>query len=466
MERLLISDILTFFRNVTLNAIGAKRDIYQLLDDNDVSTAIMRMDGHDMEVDNAIKEYNPQTHDVMYREDKWVKGERPYMTEKLPRSRQRYINEVELFFLLGNPIEWKKEDGDDDAFTIFRDYLDEIHFDSKIRQVKRYAGAETESAFCFHFYRTDGGAVGVVPFVAARTKGYRLRTLFDQYGNMQCGAIGYSVRQDARTIQCWDIFTDEVNYHCERRQLGWAVERYPNPTGKINMIYFRQPKSWDGAEFRIRREEELDSRAGDTNNYFADPIAAATADVINSMPKRDKPGKLIQLTGANSKFEYITPPQNSEARDAEKRDLRESILFDTLTPDLSPDVMRNISTLTSVGIKRALVLGYIKRANRQEIYGELIERFKNLTISVLSVLHPDMKSKLEGLKISFEFSEPFNDDKTDLWGKIGTAYQQGVMSLDEAVALMALTNAPKSEVERIRQAEQERAAAGKGGQEP
>lgn len=453
MEKFPLYDILTYFRNVTLNAVGAKRNIYELLEDHDVGTALSRMDEHDLEVDNAIKEYNPQTHDVIYREDKWIKGEKPYEVEKLPRTRQRYINEVELFFLLGNPIEWKKEDGDDDAFKLFKDYLKNIYFNSKIRQCKRCAGAETESAFVFHFYRDNNNKVAVVPYVAARSKGYKLRTLFDQYGQMLCGAVGYSLNENGHSVECWDILTDDVNYHCERRTIGWNVQRYDNPTHKINMIYFRQPKAWDGAERRIKREEMLDSRIGDTNNYFADPIAAATADVINSMPKRNKVGKLIQLTGTNSKFEYINPPQNSEIRKAEKEDLKESILFDTFTPDLSPEAMRNLSTLTSVGIKRALVLGYVKRANRMEVYEELVERFLHVVLAVLKELHPEMASKIDTLSISFQFAEPFNDDKTDMWGKIGTAYQQGVISLEEAVTLMALTDAPDDEVARIKEQE-------------
>ena len=459
MENSPLFHIYTYFRNVILNATGAKRDLYKLLEDKDVGTALSRLEEHDMEVDNAIKEYNPQTHDVMYRKDKYIKGEEPYFTEKLPRTRQRYINEVELFFLLGNPIEWKKEEGDDETFTIYKNYLDEIFFNSKIRQVKRCAGSETEAAFCFHFYRDTDGKIGVDPFVASRTKGYKLRTLFDQYGNMMCGALGYSLQINGKTTQCWDFMLDEMNYHCELGTFGWNVEHFPNPSGKIDMIYFRQPKAWDGAERRIKREEMLDSKVGDTNNYFADPIAAASADVINSMPKRDKVGKLIQLSGANSRFEYIAPPQNSEARAAEKNDLRDSILFDTFTPDLSPDTMKAMSTLTSVGIKRALVLGYIKRANRMEVYEEMITRFKNLVISILKVLHPNMASKLDSLRIGFKFAEPFTDDKTDLWAKIGNAYRSGIMSLETAVTMLALTDAPEEEIARIKQAEAEKMAA-------
>lgn len=452
-----VLQIKTYFRNLTLNAIGVERDIYERMDDGDVNSVISMMEEHDLDVDNALSEYNPQLHDVMHRADKWVKGEGKYRTEKLPRTRQKYINEVELFFLLGNPILWKKVDGDDDAFEVFKKYLGSIYFNTKIRQCKRLAGAETESAFIFNFSQRDG-KMHVDAYVAARSEGYKLRELFDQYGNMVALAVGYNIKQSDRVVECWDILTQKVNYHCEQGGIGWRTFRSPNPTGKINGVYFRQPKAWDGAEPRMSREEHLDSKIADTNNYFADPIAAATADVINSLPRRNKVGKLIQLTGKDSKFEYINPPQNSEIRKAEKEDLKQSILFDTFTPDMSPELMKSLGTLTSVGIKRALVLGYIKRANRMEIYEELIGRLSHVIIAVLKELYPDMASKFDKLEVGFDFAEPFDDDKKEKWTTIATLYQQGVMSLELAVQMLALTDAPAKEIERIKNNAAEKAA--------
>lgn len=295
-------------------------------------------------------------------------------------------------------------------------------------------------------------------YVAARSKGHKMRELFDQYGNMLAFAVGYSLKRESKTIECWDILTSVFNYHCERGGFGWKVYKYPNPTGKINGIYFRQPKAWDGAEPRMEREEMLDSKIGDTNNYFADPIAAATADVIQSIPKRNEPGKLIQLTGKNSRFEYINPPQNSEIRKAEKEDLAQSILFDTFTPDMSPELMKAMSTLTSVGIKRALVLGYIKRANRMEIYEELVGRLSHVIIAVMKELYPEMRSKLDKLEVEFDFAEPFEDDKKDKWKVIAELYNQGVLSLETAVQMLALTDAPAEEIEKIRKDAEDKVA--------
>lgn len=44
-------------------------------------------------------------------------------------------------------------------------------------------------------------------YVAARSKGHKMRELFDQYGNMLAFAVGYSLKRESKTIECWDILT-------------------------------------------------------------------------------------------------------------------------------------------------------------------------------------------------------------------------------------------------------------------
>ena len=449
-----LQQILTYFRNMALNAAGAERDLLQYIQDGDITNAINLMENKDNEVDNALDEYNPQTHAVMMRPNKFRKNDSPYITEKLPRTRQRYINEVELFFLLGNPIVWKKEDGDDEAFKLFMDFLKAQRFDSTMRKAKRLAGAETQSAKLYHIYRderTNESQVRCV--VLARQTGYKLRPLFDQYGNLRAFAYGYTLTERGKNIQHWDIQTPDFLFYCKKTTIGWEVQTFENPTKKINIIYYPQPKAWDGAEPRIKREEMLDSKVADTNNYFADPIAAASADVIAAMADPNAVGKLIQLTGQGSRFEYINPPQNSAAREAEKQDLNDSILFDTMTPDFSFEKIKGMGTLSGDAIKNAMILGYIKRDNRKEIYEELVDREKNIIISILKYLHPDMVQKLDGLVVSFEFAEPFAQDKQRNWDSIASLYQAGVISLETAVEMLALTDAPEEEIERIKNAQ-------------
>lgn len=445
-----LQQIYQFFKNKALNAAGAERTLLELIQDNDIARAIELMQDRDKEVDEALNEYNPQTHEVMNRPDKSRKNANNYITEKLPRTRQRYINEVELFFLLGKEVQWNYEEGDEEAFSLFKQFLSEQRFDANMRKAKRLAGAETESAKLYHIYRNeDVNKREIKVVVLSRSTGYRLRPLFDQYGNMVAFAYGYKLKENGKTIEHWDIQTPDFLVYSKKTALGWDTERYANPTGKINVIYYQQRKAWDGAEQRLHREEMLDSKIGDTNNYFADPIAAATGDVITSMVDPERPGKLIQLAGGDSKFEYINPPQNSESQRQEKIELEKSILFDTFTPDLSFENLKGMGTLSGTAIKNAMILGFIKRDNMREIYDEMLDREKNLILGILKYLYPNKAAAFDSLVISHEFSEPFAIDRQGETAEVASLYQAGLMSLETAIKKLGLTDSPEEEIARL-----------------
>ena len=161
-----------------------ERDIYQLIKDGDIGTAVALMQNREDEVDIALSEYKPELHKVMKRPNKFRKNKEPYISEKLPRNRQQFINEIELFFLLGKPIKWEKKAGDDDVVQLFLDFINETRFNVTMRKVKRLAGAETESAKLYHLYRNENDKAGVKVVVLAQSTGYKLRPLFDQYGTL------------------------------------------------------------------------------------------------------------------------------------------------------------------------------------------------------------------------------------------------------------------------------------------
>ena len=205
-----IDRLFTYFQNKTLNALGVERDLMDLIKAKDISQAMSLMEDHDPEAVKAICEYNPELHAIMKRQDKTRKGQRDYRTEKLPRTRQRYINEVELFFLLGNPIKWKSSDesGDADAFAAYKQFLRDLRFDSNMRQAKRLAGAETQSAKLYHIYRNEiTGLPEVKVVVLSKSKGHTLRPMFDQYGNLLAFGYGYYLKEGTGTIEHFDIHT-------------------------------------------------------------------------------------------------------------------------------------------------------------------------------------------------------------------------------------------------------------------
>lgn len=438
--------------------MGVERDLMKLIQDKDISRVQTLMQNRDSCVNDAIKEYNPETHAVMNRPDKPRKGKEPYKVEKLPRCRQRYINEVELFFLLGNPIKWKPSsdvEGKDEAFEAYTQFLKDTRFNTTMRQAKRLAGAETESAKVYHIYN-DAGKPSVKVLVISKSKGYTLRPLFDQYENMIAFGYGYFIKEGDKTVEHFDLQTPTFIFRCKKANIGWDVVPIPNPTGKINVIYYRQEKAWYGTENRCNREEMIDSKAADTNNYFADPKVKATADVIKSLADPDTVGEVIQLTNKDmSAIDYMAPPEYSSMKESEKKDLNSSILFDSFTPDFSFENMKGLGTLSGEALKRAMVLGFIKRDNLKEVYDILVDREKNLVLAIMAnVTHIQLREKLLNLNIEHEFSEPFNEDIQEKWSAIGKAYYDGIISLEQAVNILALADNPDEEIERIRSEKQ------------
>jgi hypothetical protein len=452
-------NIYNTLRNTVLNVAGIQRDLDQLLRDLDVSRARGLMQDRDEAVLEAIMEYNPETHKVMLRRDKPRKNDEPYRVEKLPRGWQEFINEIALFFLLGNPVKWSNDtevtDGATDptekAFAAFEKFLQDTRFHATMREAKRLAGAETESAILFHLYRNEDTFTSEVKaLVITKSKGYTLRPLFDQYGNMLAFGYGYHLKDGSNTVEHFDVQTADTLYNCTKGRIGWQVDILPNPTGKINIIYCRQEREWKNAQRRIERDEAIDSKNADVNNYFADPIAKATADVIASLSDPDTVGKLIQLQGKESEFGYVDIPDAPEMKKYEKEVLRQSILQDSFTPDFSYENLKGTGTLSGEAMRRQMILGYMKRDNLLEIYEPLVDRTRNLILAIMAnVTHIRLRSQIERLEISHEFAEPFNEDASARTTETGNAYANGICSLETAVRRIGFVGDVDEEVARI-----------------
>lgn len=446
----IVTSLLALARNKALNSMGYQRTLEQLLDDGDIGKVQDILQNRDSIVEAARKEFDPDSHKIIFAAQRRNKGK--YKAERLPRSRQRYINEIELFFLLGRPIKWSKNatSGEDATFDEFAKMLRDTRFNSAFRKFKRVAGSETEAAILFRHYQQDNEPK-VQLVVLAQSEGYSLRPLFDQYGNMLAFGYGYTLKDGASTIEHFDVETPNFIYKATKEKVGWSVTKEDNPTGKINIVYVQQSKSWDGVQRLTEREEDILSKVADTNNYFADPMAAATVDVINSLPEPNKPGKLIQLSDKDSRFEYINPPTSSESQQAELAHLERAILFDSFTPDLSFEALKGMGSISGEAISRSMALGMIKRENLLEIYSAAADRIKNLYLATMSkVTHIRLANQLAALEIVFEFTPPFEDDIATKWSQIGKAYNDGVISLEKAIEMMGLSDNPKEEMDRIR----------------
>lgn len=192
------------FRNYLNALIGNNQEFEELLAAKDISAAKDKMSSRDELVIPAMKEYDTFSHEIMKREDKIItdkKGNflRKEPVWKLPIPYPVYINEISLVFLYGRPVKWTQSStGTDKAFEAFTDVIKRTRFDSKIRQCKRLAGAETESAMLFRVFRDDDGKADVQIRVLARSKGDEIYTRWDQYENLLSVAWGYYLKEEKR----------------------------------------------------------------------------------------------------------------------------------------------------------------------------------------------------------------------------------------------------------------------------
>lgn len=446
--------------DITKSFNDIKAEVVGRIDAGKVEDALALFDDRTKEVEQAYKEYNPKHHSIMFRPDKVRKNKSDYKTNKLPRNWQSYINEIELYFLMNNGVSWEllnnyeEQDKLSDVFSKFTLLLQELHYDTRTREAKRLAGAETECAKLYAHYK-DEGEDKVKIIVLSYSKGYKLRPLFNKYGDMKAFAVGYYVKlATGEKQECWDIYTSETVYKCKKavdvnESVEWKVKPEKNFIGKIPIIYYRQDKAWAGVEERIERDEWLDSKNADCNEYFADPMLKISANVKNGLMDPKSAGKVIQVKSKEDVFEYVTPPDASDMKAQEKSVLKESILMGTLTPDLSYENVKGLGAISGEAITKANILGYIKRLKNMEIYNELFQRDANLVKAIMAnVLFPEYRKEIYSMVLNHIYQDPANgisdnSEEIQRWAEIG-------MSDEAIVEANRNVHNKKLELERLR----------------
>lgn len=447
-------------RNYVNALIGKNQEFEQLLEAKDITAVKERMTIRTEEVLSAIKEYDTASHEVNNRPDKVVTDKegsviRHEAVWKLPIPYPVYINEVALTFLYGRPIRWVQNSEDtNEAFSAYQRFIKDTRFDSKIRQCKRLAGAETESALLFRTFQNDEGKADCQLRVLARSKGDEIYTRFDQFENMLAFAWGYYTRDEKETlVYHFDVFTKDSIYHCTQKSLGWDVVKEINYVGKIPVIYFRQKKEWDGTETLQHRMEMIRSMVGDSNDYFCSPLAIMNADVIKNLPEKGEVAKLLitnSQDGVNNAAKYLTWDNAPQSLKDEIEWLDSEILQKTFTPNLTLETLKSVSQLSAKALKTVMMLAEIKANKHKETHDEMMDRTASLITSIIgNVLDVSLSEQCSRLSVSHEWQEPFGDDIKDALENIIKAVDAGIISSTTAIEMNPLVKDSIQEQERI-----------------
>lgn len=390
-----------------------------LLLEGDIDKALALMTDNSQRATEALREYNPASHAINQRHDKPIydkKGnfKRWVKRWKLPIDYPRYINEIALVFIYGKPVRWRQlSEGTEQAYMAFKRLVQHLHFDARIRECKRLAGAETQCAMLFHPYRNKQGRADCRLRILARSKGDDIYVAWDHFGCLRAFAWGFhTMNHEGLSIRHLEFFTDERIYHATACEEGWQMEVEENIIGKIPVVLFQQEKEWAGVEPLIEREEYIASRNADTNDYFSDPMLILDADIVKNMPdKKDENKTLIKSGGtAEAAASYLTWDNAPENKQKEIEWLQNHILSKTFTPNIDFDNMKSLSNVSGKALKQLMVLADIKAARHKELHDELLDRFVSICKAVIAnVLDVSLKSECDRLIIAHEFQPPFED---------------------------------------------------------
>lgn len=448
------------FTNYLNAVVGRNQEFEELIKAKDISRVKELFTTREALTAEAMKEYDPKQHEIMSRPDKILKnpkGERKGALKrwKLPINYPQYINEIALVFIYGRPIKWTNQsEGTDKAFSAFQDLIKRTRFDSKVRQCKRLAGAETQSAMLFRVFRNNENKPDCQIRVLAKSKGDEIYARWDMYENLVSFAWGYYVKDSStETSYHFDIFTPDVIYRCKRVLTGWEVVEELNPIGKIPVILFQQDKEWKGVEPLIEREEYIGSRTADTNDYFADPMFIVDTDIIKNMPDKNDENKTLISKGkddVSKAAHYLTWDSAPESKQKEIEWLQKHILTKTFTPNIDFESMKGLSNVSGKALKQMMLLADIKAQRHKEVHDELLDRTGNLVIAIIgNVLNIALRGECNNLVVGHEFQEPFGEDIKETIENIAKAKDAEMLSTEGAIELNPLVKDKEQELKRI-----------------
>lgn len=448
------------FTNYLNAVVGRNQEFEELIKAKDISRVKELFTTREALTAEAMKEYDPKQHEIMSRPDKILKnpkGERKGTLKrwKLPINYPQYINEIALVFIYGRPIKWTNQsEGTDKAFSAFQDIIKRTRFDSKVRQCKRLAGAETQSAMLFRVFRNNENKPDCQIRVLAKSKGDEIYARWDMYENLVSFAWGYYVKDSStETSYHFDIFTADVIYRCKRVLTGWEVVEELNPIGKIPVILFQQDKEWKGVEPLIEREEYIGSRTADTNDYFADPMFIVDTDIIKNMPDKNDENKTLISKGkddVSKAAHYLTWDSAPESKQKEIEWLQKHILTKTFTPNIDFESMKGLSNVSGKALKQMMLLADIKAQRHKEVHDELLDRTGNLVIAIIgNVLNIALRGECNNLVVGHEFQEPFGEDIKETIENIAKAKDAEMLSTEGAIELNPLVKDKEQELKRI-----------------
>lgn len=452
----------------------------------------------------ALKQYNPKWHDVLdegKRKDKIISGvdengnpsQREGLTVKvarLPLPEQKKIVLLASAFL-GTPSlsSTPKPGTETDMLSVIESISEDNKLDYKFKNIAKKTMSERECAEIWFTEPAEKDYWDGTPMegillklrmrILSPSLGDTLYPVYDNYGDMVAFGRYYEmVVQDFATNTIgqkeihFDVYTKDRFYFTYKDQGGhWVFNNdqsvtledgtktgakgIPNMIGKIPVVYYFQPYTeWHDVQEMIDRLETKISNHADTNDYFDSPIVFAEGEITGFAEKGER-GKVLE--GKNgAKVSYLTWDNAPESTRMEVDNLIKFINTYTHTPNISFDNIKGLGTFTGIALKMFFMDAHLKASDKEEIFGESVQRRINYLKHAIAVLSPKFKSAVRlVIKPEFDYFLPKNE--TEELQNIIAAVGAGIMSIETAIKLNPLIEDYEAEIELIKKEAEEKA---------
>ena len=422
-------------------------------------------------VERDIELYRKQfvgEHDILNRPTKTIgKGATLKHVEqaKLVIRYQKKIVNMSVSFLFGDPVKLildNKEDKYQKTFTIINDVWNKNKLDYFNKKLARRLFVETKVAELWYVIVDANNVKHIKVALLCNKNGDEIYPHFDNNGDMDAFTRRYKLEdKDEKTYEHVDIYTAE-NYIKGIKKEAWQVEKKENLYGKIPIIYYEQDEpEWADVQSEIDRIEMLISKSADTNDYFGSPTLKIKGKITNA-PEKAEVGKILQFTGEiNSDgktdygdAEYLTWTHAPEAVKLEYETLKDIIYSLTSTPDLSFNNVQGLTKTSGEALKFLFMDSILKAKDKEEIFGEALNRRINLLKAILSVTDVKAKQSLEEMDVSIQFGDVLPKSVNELVKSLSVARGGDViMSRDEAVRQNPLVSDAEEDIKRLEEEE-------------
>ena len=433
---------------ITAGKIDKTKEIFELSYDLDI-------------INKAIKQYNPELHDVRdptVRRDKKLESGRsaPVTRISLPIQKKIVLTAVTM---LGSPtLECTPKEGIE---TQLFDAVKQVGEDNKLDyQFKKIAKRVMSELHCAELWYLKGSEEGkklkmrLLHYTydpVSRTGGDSLYPVFDVYGDMIAFGRGYKIKANDKTTDYFEIYTAEKFYYFKREELGgWVSDDkevdgviingaagIKNPFGKIPVIFAQQEvPEWYDVQQAIDRLEKKISNHADTNDRFDSPILLTKGEFKGFALEKDDTGKLLEAVD-QADASYLTWDNAPASMKIEIDNLLTFIHEFTHTPRLTFETLATKGIdLSGVALKMLFLDAHMKAADKEDIFGEYIQRRVNFLKSAICTLQSTLKGAINlPIKPKFTYFLPKNIPETV--NIITTAVQGKVLSKKTGARLIA-----------------------------